>query len=96
MSMRVRSHGRRVVLCWSIAAVACAVWVGLGVATAVASPIDLGTLGGSNSRAVSMNSSGQVVGYSELPSDTATHAFLWTRAGGMIDLGTLGGRIVAQ
>ena len=50
---------------------------------------DLGTLGGTNSRAYEVNESGQVAGYS----DTAggfTHAFLYS-ASGMTDLGTLGG-----
>ena len=48
-------------------------------------PIDLGTLGGSQSSASDVNTSGQVVGASN------GRAFLWTQAGGMIDLGTLGG-----
>jgi uncharacterized delta-60 repeat protein len=54
---------------------------------------DLGTLDGfdAESLANSVNDSGQVVGYSRLSRSGATHAFLWTRAGGMIDLGTLGG-----
>lgn len=39
-----------------------------------------------------MNDKGQVVGDSGAPSgDAAFHAVSWTRAGGMIDLGTLGG-----
>jgi probable HAF family extracellular repeat protein len=32
-----------------------------------------------------------VVGHSSVVGDTAAHAFLWTAAGGMVDLGTLGG-----
>lgn len=54
-------------------------------------PVDLGSLGGSYSYAVAINASGQVVGNSFVSGDTATHAFLWTKQGGMIDLGTLGG-----
>jgi probable HAF family extracellular repeat protein len=56
---------------------------------------ELGTLGGSYSRAVAVNDRGQVVGYSGLEGSKAwppppQHAFLWQN-GRMIDLGTLGG-----
>lgn len=51
--------------------------------------IDLGTLGGSYSAAAAINDSGQVVGQSET-SDGHFHAFLWTDANGMIDLGIAG------
>ena len=44
----------------------------------------------SSSDAVAVNDNGQVVGYSP-PASGARHAFSWTRSGGMIDLGTLGG-----
>ena len=43
----------------------------------------------SSARAV--NDAGQVVGYSASASGES-HAFSWTQAGGMVDLGTLGGR----
>lgn len=46
---------------------------------------DLGTLGGSNSTAYAINSSGQVVGASIITGG-ATHAFLWEKGTGMIDL----------
>lgn len=56
---------------------------------------DIGTLGGTQSRAVGINDAGQVVGFSDISSlnspDNAEHAFLYS-GGTMIDLGTLGGR----
>ena len=58
--------------------------------TAEGGMIDLGTLGGTLSRANAINDSGQVVGRSETASGES-HAFLWTAEGGMVDLGTLGG-----
>lgn len=51
--------------------------------------VDLGTLGGSASRATAINGRGMVVGDSTT-ADGQTHAFLW-RHGVMTDLGTLGG-----
>src|SRR2546427_9320821 len=53
-------------------------------------PIDLGTLGGTDSQVAAVNDSGQIVGLSLTPQYTR-RAFSWTQAGGMIDLGTLGG-----
>ena len=54
-------------------------------------PTDLGTLGGSNSQALGVNSDGSVVVGSSLTTGNATtRAFRWT-SGGMVDLGTLGG-----
>jgi probable HAF family extracellular repeat protein len=62
-----------------------------GVAT------DLGSLGGTGhglgNVATAINNQGQVVGSSDLPGDTANHAFFWTRRIGMQDLGTLAGDI---
>ena len=54
--------------------------------------IDLGTLGGNNSYAYGINSSGQIVGESTLRknNDTLSHAFLYEN-GHMIDLGAFGG-----
>jgi probable HAF family extracellular repeat protein len=54
--------------------------------------IDLGNLGGSEGNAANdINSSGQIIGGSDLPGDQAQHAFLWQNGTGMKDLGTLPG-----
>ena len=59
------------------------------VTVRVAPMLDLGTRGGTTSRANGINNHGQVVGSYETASG-GTHAFLW-QSGGMTDLGTLGG-----
>jgi probable HAF family extracellular repeat protein len=51
---------------------------------------DLGTLGGIDSAANAINSSGQIVGTSELAGSQVVHAFLYSE-GTLTDLGTLGG-----
>jgi probable HAF family extracellular repeat protein len=48
---------------------------------------DLGTLG-TNSYATSINANGDIVGYSDISSPTATHAFHY-HAGALVDLNTL-------
>lgn len=55
---------------------------------------DLGTLGGTNSYANSINASGQVTGYFETGVGVFTHAFRYSN-GVMQDIGTLGGYISA-
>src|ERR671930_236835 len=59
--------------------------------TSTPTAIDLGTLGGTQSVAIAVNASGQVVGQSATAGEAESHAFSWTQAGGMVDLGTLGG-----
>lgn len=51
--------------------------------------LDLGTLGGRDSKAAGINESGEVVGSASLP-DQSRHAFLY-QAGKLVDLGTLPG-----
>lgn len=56
--------------------------------------VEIGTLpGGTISSAADINDAGQAVGFSNVmgPFVQSQHAFLWTQAGGMVDLGTLGG-----
>ena len=56
--------------------------------------IDLGTLGGAYAQAWGINDSGFVTGNSQIKSDLgATHAFIWERNAGMVDLGTLAWRL---
>jgi probable HAF family extracellular repeat protein len=56
--------------------------------------VDLGSLGGSyGNLATFINNKGQVIGFSNLADDTASDAFLWTKANGMQDLGTYPGDI---
>ena len=52
---------------------------------------DLGTLGGRQGFAASINDRGQVVGQAETQSGE-THAFLWQQGSGDADIGTLGGK----
>src|ERR1700758_3471846 len=51
---------------------------------------DLPSLGGTNSRANSINNRAWLAGYSNLGGNQARHAALW-RNGAITDLGTLGG-----
>src|SRR5439155_16140122 len=59
--------------------------------------VDLGSLGGTFSQAIAVNKNGMVIGSSAIPGDPMrnavldTHAFVWTQARGLVDLGTLGG-----
>ena len=61
-----------------------------GTAPTYPARIELGTLGGNVSYANAINASGTVVGEAETGSGQV-HAFRWTLAGGMVDLGMLPG-----
>lgn len=54
------------------------------------SATDMGTLGGFNALAESINDYGHATGYSYISGNAATHAFYWNGSG-MEDIGTLGG-----
>lgn len=54
-----------------------------------ASPVDLGTLGGSYSEAVAVNDDGQIAGNSNLSGDSVSHAFRTVGGKKLIDLGAL-------
>ncbi len=53
-------------------------------------PLDLGTLGGTSGAARGINASGEVAGYSGIPTRSA-EAFVWSKATGMQGLGFLPG-----
>ena len=57
-----------------------------------ASPVNLGSLGGSVNIALDINNRGQVIGNSNLYGNTVTHTFLWQH-GTMKDLGALPGYV---
>ena len=88
--MKRPSAPRRLAACLVAVAAALSVFVSLAGASGPTPPlftmIDLGSLGGSYSAAQAISNNGQVVGESN------AHAFYWTQATGMMDLGTLGGR----
>lgn len=64
-------------------------------------PMDIGNLGGiAWNTPMAINDAGDVAGFSDLPGDAGgafnAHAFLWTRARGIRDLGTLPGDQTSQ
>ena len=54
---------------------------------------DLGTLGGTNSRAIDINAAGQVIGMSNIAGSSVQHPFLWTASTGMQDLTAILGKV---
>src|SRR5829696_1759515 len=61
-------------------------------ASAQSMVVDLGTIGGAlHSSANKISNHGQVVGQLTDVGNTTHHAFSWTAANGMVDLGTFGG-----
>lgn len=58
-------------------------------------PIDLGTLGGTESVANAINNLGQIAGYATTDGDSAMHAAFWTR-GNIVDLGALPGSSISE
>jgi probable HAF family extracellular repeat protein len=69
--------------------------VGIGASSAAVvwmgntTPLSIGNLGGGTSTALGVNDQCQVVGYSLLSDTINQHAFIWTKAGRMVDLNTL-------
>jgi probable HAF family extracellular repeat protein len=59
---------------------------------------ELGTLGGETSTPSDINEAGQVVGFSDpdVDSSEGSHAFLWDRSTGMVDLGVLPGDLSSR
>lgn len=55
---------------------------------------DLGSLGGANNGASSINNRGEVVGTANSPKDGTIHAFFWTKQTGMLDYGAFPGAIM--
>jgi probable HAF family extracellular repeat protein len=92
--MLVRVHVRRL-SCLLVLALAIVGPLGAGVPGAAAAEPSIKatvlSLGGNNGISMAISPSGEAVGTATLPGDVEEHAFAWTRANGIADLGTLGG-----
>jgi probable HAF family extracellular repeat protein len=82
--------GRAAVLVGVLLVVVLGGLIGRAHAAPVFTAIELGTFGGPYGEAVAVNAGGQVVGWA-WTADRAQHAFSWTQARGIVDLGTLDG-----
>lgn len=83
--MKVKISGRTLLLAITF------VLFGTGVGAQTYTITDLGTLRPGSARVHDVNSLGQVVGASGHPHGSDTHAFFWSRKGGIRDLGFLPG-----
>jgi probable HAF family extracellular repeat protein len=83
-------HSRAVAVCILVLG-GCLSLSGIPAAAPRITITDLGTLGGDWAQVFDMNEAGQVTGESET-ADGAIHAYFWTAAGGMVDLGVLPGQ----
>jgi probable HAF family extracellular repeat protein/predicted outer membrane repeat protein len=69
-------------------------WLTCVTASAYTPPAMRGsTLGGTLTKPFAVGSSGEVVGWASIPGDSEIHAFTWTESSGIVDLGTLGGKL---
>jgi probable HAF family extracellular repeat protein len=80
---------------FAIAAIVINLLLVIAAAAAAQTPLayrveDIGTLGGSDTVGLAINSHGEIAGYARL-ADGSYHAVRWTEAGGLEDLGTNGG-----
>ena len=87
MKTSIRLRPLRITLAISLIAIGCGLFAASQTQYTVT---DLPSLGGTNSRANSINNRSWLAGYSNLTGNQSRHATLW-RDGALTDLGTLGG-----
>jgi probable HAF family extracellular repeat protein len=93
---RRRSARRARALCLVAVTVAALAAVAAAAGSGTYTMTDLGKISDSNAGVVSVNSRDQVAAYGASSDGTALSTFFWTRSSGMIDIGTLGSRTLAQ